>query len=290
MAGPRSGSMFGSTLIALGMALLMYALGMYLDVVPGGRVSVPRPPALERARAAPEPAVGTEAALSAVGPEESVVATVESAPLPVERTVAPPVAAAPPELPIPDVGDSALSHRPDPSVFATPMRPADAADRPYWGNRPRPGPAVSLKIPSIALETDVVTAGVVTNEAGDSEWETVPFVAAHYVDTALVGSHGNAVISGHVVTLREGNVFRNLYQMDFGETIEVTTAEGTFMYVVDNLKLVPPDAVDVMAPSSEPKLTLITCGGEFDPRTRQFSDRLVVVGRLADWSRHDPVQ
>jgi LPXTG-site transpeptidase (sortase) family protein len=218
------------------------------------------------------------------------VAPVESAPVPTERVVASTVASAPPELPIPDVGDSALSHRPDPSVFATPMRPADAADRPHWGNRPRPGPALSLKIPSIALETDVVAAGVVTDEQGESEWETVPFVAAHYVDTALVGSRGNAVISGHVVTLREGNVFRNLYQMDFGQTIEVATAEGTFTYVVEDLKLVPPDAVEVMAPSPEPKLTLITCGGEFDPRTRQFSDRLVVVGKLADWSRHDTVQ
>ena len=50
---------------------------------------------------------------------------------------------------------------------------------------------------------------------GDWIWETLPFVAVHYGDlTSLVGADGNAVISGHVVTIDEGNVFRNLYRLE----------------------------------------------------------------------------
>jgi hypothetical protein len=40
-----------------------------------------------------------------------------------------------------------------------------------------------------------------------------------------------------------------------------------------------------MASTSAPTLTLITCGGEFDSRSRSFSDRLIVTSRLVDWER-----
>jgi sortase (surface protein transpeptidase) len=34
-----------------------------------------------------------------------------------------------------------------------------------------------------------------------------------------------------------------------------------------------------MAPTPEETLTLITCGGTFDPLTREFSDRLIVTAK-----------
>ncbi len=59
------------------------------------------------------------------------------------------------------------------------------------------------------------------------------------------------------------------------------TDRGHFTYRVSRLRVVKPEAVDVLAPSTEPRLTLITCAGEFDFRTRTFSERLVVVSDLA---------
>ncbi|MGE3268274.1 MAG: sortase [Chloroflexota bacterium] len=172
-------------------------------------------------------------------------------------------------------------------VYATPMPVADADDRPYWGNRPPPGLATHLEIPSIELATDVTEGGVITNKQGQLEWQTVPFIAVQYRETALIGAQGNAVISGHVVTINEGNVFRNLYKVNLGDAVKVNTPDGNFTYEVQDVKLVKPTEVEVMAPSATPQLTLITCGGEFDTRTRSFSDRLVVVGRLTDWQRAD---
>jgi len=164
---------------------------------------------------------------------------------------------------------------------------ADVADAeaPAEGSadsRPAPGRAVRLRLGAIGLETDVVEAGMIRNERGGLEWQTVPFVAAHYVDTALVGGRGNAVITGHVVTMREGNVFRELYRVGYGDRVEVETDGATFTYVVDELELVLPNAVQVMDPTPDERLTLITCGGEFDPIARAFSHRLIVVGKLVD--------
>jgi sortase A len=174
---------------------------------------------------------------------------------------------------------------PDPSIYLSPMPPADAEDRPFWGDRPHPGQAKHLEIPSIDVDTEVIEGGIIMNQQGEPEWETVPFVALHYRETAPVGGRGNAVISGHVVTITMGNVFRDLYKLNFGDTVKVDTDEGRFTYVVEDLKLVNPSNVEVMAPTTSPTLTLITCGGEFDSRTRSFSDRLIVTSRLVDWER-----
>jgi LPXTG-site transpeptidase (sortase) family protein len=297
---PNAGSVFGTALIGLGLLLLIYAAGLYADLLPGSRVSVPRPPALDRPR--PPEAVVEGAAVLVSAPAEAAApaAAIEDAAVPpTDAAESPPVEADAPEreqttvaagpLVPADAEDRAAAPAPpvqtDPAVYAAPLVPADSGDRPYLGNRPRPDRAVRLRMPAIHLETDVVAAGVIANKDGDLEWETVPFVAAHYVETSPVGGRGNAVISGHVVTLREGNVFRNLYQVDFGDTVEVDTPEGTFTYVVRDLALVSPSAVEVMAPTKDSTLTLITCGGEFDPQSRQFSHRLIVTAKLVDWAK-----
>jgi LPXTG-site transpeptidase (sortase) family protein len=119
------------------------------------------------------------------------------------------------------------------------------------------------------------------DKGGNPTWETKPFVAVHYGDlTALVGARGNAVIAGHVVTLYEGNVFRNLYRVDLSDRIEVwddQDREHDF-FVVD-VKLVPPTDMSPMSPTPDRTLTLITCGGTFDPVKREFSERLIVIAK-----------
>lgn len=157
--------------------------------------------------------------------------------------------------------------------------PADRDDRLYSRPPPEPARAARLSIASIDLETEVVQGGIRESGTGELEWETVPFLAVHYgADTALIGGPGNAVIAGHVLTLNEGNVFRNLYLVQEGDVIEVDTDAGSSQkFVVEDVRLVSPFDVSVMAPTSAPRLTLITCGGSFDARRREFSHRLIVV-------------
>jgi LPXTG-site transpeptidase (sortase) family protein len=156
---------------------------------------------------------------------------------------------------------------------------ADAQDR---ADAAVPGGyAVRLIIDAIHLDTPVTQGGIVQDAAGNSVWETVPFIAVHYGDlTALLGKPGNAVISGHVVTLSEGNVFRLLYKLELDDQIQVwDQLDREHDYHVVDVKLVPPSDVSVMEPTPDETLTLITCGGIFDPRKREFSDRLIVTAK-----------
>ena len=266
----------GALLLVSGVLFLGYSLGTYLELTPGSKVVVPPPVALEQARPTAVPATQTPAVAAA----PTAQPTMRPAPTRQSGGV---VTAKPTIRPI----TGAMLAPPAEWVYATPMPVADADDRPYWGNRPRPGLAKHLEIPSIEMKTEVTEGGVITNKQGQLEWQTVPFIAVQYRETALVGAQGNAVISGHVVTISEGNVFRDLYKVNLGDTVTVDTSEGRFTYTVEDVKLVKPTNVEVMAPSATPLLTLITCGGEFDTRTRSFSDRLVVTSRLTDWQRAD---
>jgi len=139
---------------------------------------------------------------------------------------------------------------------------------------------VHLVIPSVQIDTPVVVIDMRVDGEGNLEWDTVPFVAGHYGVTGLAGARANVVLAGHVATQGMGNVFRELYRLRPGEPIVVYTADGEFTYRVETLRLVTPAEVDLLAPADASRLTLVTCAGEFDFRTRSFSHRLVVVGRL----------
>jgi LPXTG-site transpeptidase (sortase) family protein len=254
----------GSLLILAGVGLLIYAALWQLGLAPGSRVTVPEPVAL------------------AGGIREASVPTLAPTPLPLATAVptVAPIQAEPTSAAQPTVAPTAV---PVPVFPTEAPDPADRTDREALATMPKPGYAARLTIPSIQLDAQVEQAGIVLNVQREPEWQTLPFVGAHYGDlTALVGAVGNAVIAGHVVTLNEGNVFRNLYQVDLGDEIHVWTTEDVeHVFSVVQIKLVKPDDVSVFDETPDRTLTLITCGGEFDPVRREFSDRLIVVAKPA---------
>jgi LPXTG-site transpeptidase (sortase) family protein len=206
-----------------------------------------------------------------------------------EVVATPPIAGPRPTVATPPtVTASALDvQRPEPTVEPTPvvvptaapitLIAADVADRAQASI----GYAVRLAIPIIKLDTEVKQGGVVQDAHGDPVWETLPFVAVHYGDmTSRIGARGNAVIAGHVVTLTEGNVFRLLYKVNLDDQVEVwDDHDRQHDFRVVGVKLVPPSDTSVMTPTDDETLTLITCGGTFDPHKREFSDRLVVTAK-----------
>ena len=254
-----------SALIVGGLLVLAYGAAWQLGLAPGSRVSVPPPVALERPRATqaavPAPtqvAVPAPTQIAASAPTLAAVAATTALATPVPAT---PVAAPPPTL------------------ARAQLVAADASERDRAAQQPPPGYAVRLAIPAIKLDTPVQQGGIVEDAQGNPIWETRPFVAVHYGElTALVGQAGNAVIAGHVVTLNEGNVFRFLYQLELDDQIQVWDDHDLERdYHVVDVKLVSPSDVSVMDPTPDERLTLITCGGTFDPLKREFSDRLIVV-------------
>jgi LPXTG-site transpeptidase (sortase) family protein len=78
--------------------------------------------------------------------------------------------------------------------------------------------------------------------------------AGHIEGTPLPGEAGNSGIAGHRDTF-----FRKLKDIRANDEIQLQTATGLFRYEVDWAKVVAPDDVSVLAPSTESALTLVTC-------------------------------
>ena len=72
--------------------------------------------------------------------------------------------------------------------------------------------------------------------------------------TAAPGTDGNFAVAGH----RDG-FFRRLKDIKLGDTIEVETLDGSRTYVVDDLTIVDPSNVSVLAERDLPSVTLVTC-------------------------------
>ncbi|MBN1260926.1 MAG: sortase [Anaerolineae bacterium] len=115
---------------------------------------------------------------------------------------------------------------------------------------PTPGPehALRIVIASIAVDAPVVE--------GD-DWESLKKGAGHHLGSANPGERGNCVISAHNDIY--GEIFRDLPEVKVGDVVLVHTATQVYRYIVRQTRIIEPTEVSVMAPTSSPVLTLISC-------------------------------
>jgi sortase A len=78
--------------------------------------------------------------------------------------------------------------------------------------------------------------------------------AGHIASTPLPGERGNIGIAGHRDT-----TFRPLRHAKVGDTFRLTTTDRELTYVVSSTRIVEPTEVEVLAPTPQPALTLVTC-------------------------------
>ena len=78
--------------------------------------------------------------------------------------------------------------------------------------------------------------------------------AGHIEGTPLPGEAGNSGIAGHRDTF-----FHELQGVHPTDEIQLQTATGLLRYEVDWVRVVPPNDMSVLAPSTESQLTLVTC-------------------------------
>jgi sortase A len=83
---------------------------------------------------------------------------------------------------------------------------------------------------------------------------TLRLGAGHVEGTALPGEPGNSAVAGHRDTF-----FRGLRNIRAEDEIQLQTATGLFHYQVDWVKVVKPDDLSVLAPSTDSVLTLVSC-------------------------------
>jgi sortase A len=108
-----------------------------------------------------------------------------------------------------------------------------------------PAPLGVLRISSIGLEAPVLegTDDLTLNRA-----------VGHIDGTPAPGEEGNIGIAGH----RDG-FFRGLKDVHLGDYFDLYTEKGNARYVVDEIRIVPPEDVSVLAPRPRSSITLVTC-------------------------------
>jgi sortase A len=110
-------------------------------------------------------------------------------------------------------------------------------------------------VPSDALaRLDVPDASLsVMVLEGTDAW-TLNRAVGRIEGTARPGEDGNIGIAGH----RDG-FFRGLRHLEIGDPLMLTTLDGVAYYEVVELNVVSPIDVEVLGPTTEPTLTLVTC-------------------------------
>jgi sortase A len=142
----------------------------------------------------------------------------------------------------------------------------------------------TLRIPSISVDADVEHVGYTDDGRMDSpvEWENVAWFKYGF----FPGAAGNSVIAGHLDSDTGPAIFANLHQMQPGDEIFVTGADGSELtFVVTDVQSVDADEAPldrIFGESDEQHLNLITCEGHFDPNAEDYDHRLIVYSTLAE--------
>ena len=112
----------------------------------------------------------------------------------------------------------------------------------------------SVKPGDVLGRVDIPRLGMSFAVLQGTSWRTLRLGAGHIEGTPLPGEPGNSGIAGHRDTF-----FRELRKIQEHDEIQLQTATRLLHYEVDWVKVVQPDDVSVLTPSTDSALTLVTC-------------------------------
>jgi sortase A len=127
-----------------------------------------------------------------------------------------------------------------------------------------------IVIPAIGVDAPVVPVSWRTVEVDGQEqvaWEVPATYAAGWHETsAPLGVPGNTVLNGHNTT--NGEVFRDLYALEAGDTIIAYSGDTPYTYTVTEVLLLPEagqplevrlENARYILPTDDERLSLVTC-------------------------------
>src|SRR2546430_3612109 len=190
-----------------------------------------------------------------------------------------------PALPSPPEASLVAARPSDIELFGKPISTA----KPQLGAlatafQPATGPIVPyrIRIPALGIDTVVesvrVTAGGLM-DVPSNIWD------ARWLETgAKSRTARQAIIDGHLDSVRGSAVFSDLHRLQPGDRVYVSDAAGhEVTFSVTTLQVEPLDGfptLRVFGPAKGRLLNLITCAGHFDPARRTYDHRLVVSATL----------
>jgi sortase A len=128
-------------------------------------------------------------------------------------------------------------------------------ERPPEIKRASPDISTALKNGDIIGRIDIPRLKLSAAVAEGDDETTLKKAVGHLPDTPLPWQRrGNAALAAH----RDG-LFRPLERIAPDDDVRIVTPRGEYHYRVKDTQIVDPDDVWVLAPTSTPMLTLITC-------------------------------
>lgn len=160
--------------------------------------------------------------------------------------------------------------------------PTSAGTIPAAGTAAGASTPTAIKIADLKISSTLGQVGL--NKDGTVEVPTNYAQAAWYRYGPTPGALGPAVILGHVDSRNGPAVFYNLTSMKPGQVIEVTRADNTTArFRVDAIKTFlksefPTEAV--YGPIDYAGLRLITCGGVYDQKAKDYQSNVIAFATL----------
>jgi sortase (surface protein transpeptidase) len=145
-------------------------------------------------------------------------------------------------------------------------------------------PPDRLVIPSLNVNATWVPLGFMADGV-TMDSPVGPQDLGWYTFSDTPGGSSNTVFSGHVDWYTgAATIFQGLRNpgLKEGDEIDVSRDDGrmrTYHVVALNKPDQNVDATDIISPTDVPTVTLITCTGDWNPVTHEYSNRLVVVAQ-----------
>jgi hypothetical protein len=142
-----------------------------------------------------------------------------------------------------------------------------------------------IRVGAIGVDAPVVPVGIADTGGAMEVPEDITTVG-WYRYGPRPDQPGSSVLVGHVDSSARGaGVFFRLRQVPIGSVVRIDFADGSSArFRVAARRAYPKTQLParVFARSGDPVLTLITCGGAFDPSTGHYVDNVVVYAVPAE--------
>ena len=142
---------------------------------------------------------------------------------------------------------------------------------------------VRLRIPALKVDAKVEKLGL--QKDGAIAVPATTDIAGWYQYGPRPGEPGPAVILGHVDSTAGPGIFFDLYRAKPGTAIRIDRADGSSAtFTITQVTKVPKVQFPtdlVYAPTLDPTLRLVTCGGSFDRSRRSYRDNVIAFATPA---------
>ncbi len=182
------------------------------------------------------------------------------------------------------------------AATAVPIPEKTPTPEPQPTAEPSKAPIAEVKIPKIRVNGGIEVLGLTKDNAMQDPKGY--FTIGWYNFSPLPGWGGNAIFAGHVDCANCGPggragpaVFWDLNKLERDDEISIALGDGTnYSYRIVSMFVVTPrddgnfdtsvgtvvSLLDLIGPTEQESITLITCGGTFNARTHEYDKRLIV--------------